>query len=76
MEIQLSPEREAQLDDIARQQGRAPSAVAAEALADYLDHTQWLAQGVARGIEAAERGELLDHEDVVRMIEQRYGAAR
>lgn len=73
MEIQLTPEREAQLADVARQQGREASVIAAEALAAYLDHSLWLAQGVEAGLAAAERGEFLEHEEVVEMIEKRYG---
>lgn len=72
MEIQLTPEREGQLADVARQQGREASVIAAEALAAYLDHSLWLAEGIEDGLAAARRGEFLEHGEVVETIEKRY----
>jgi predicted transcriptional regulator len=74
MEIRLTPEREAQLADLARQQGREPAAIADEALAAYLDHESWLADAVEEGRVAARRGDFVEHEEIGRMIEDRYRA--
>ena len=74
MEIHLTAERGVQLADLAQRQGREPAVIADEALAVYLDHAKWLAEAVEESRTAAKRGDLLDHEDVVRMIERRYRA--
>ncbi len=72
MEIPLTAERQAQLADLARRQGRDPASLADEALGAYLDHARWLEEAVEEGREAARRRELVDHQDVGRTLEQRY----
>ena len=41
MEIRLTPEREAQLEAVARRQGKDAATVANEALASWLDYQDW-----------------------------------
>lgn len=72
MEIQLTPERQAQLAEWARRQGRDPSEVADEALAKYLEDVEEFAEAVERGRDAAREGAVMDHEAVGRMLASRY----
>ena len=45
-----------------------------EAIGVYLEHESWFARAVEQGREAARRGDLLEHNDVVTQIERRFGA--
>lgn len=69
MEILLPTDVEEQLLRLANQTGRTPEDVAADALRRVLDYEEKFRAAVAAGIASAERGELLEHEDVVKMVE-------
>jgi hypothetical protein len=57
MEISLTPERESQLAEVARRQGKGLADVASEAIGAWLDYRNWAAE-VERKIEDAwERAE-------------------
>ena len=43
-----------------------------EAVERMVDYDEWLVREVEKGLAAAERGELVDHEDVRQEIESRY----
>jgi predicted transcriptional regulator len=68
--IRLTPERMMQLEGYARQSGKDPAEIADEALAKYLDYEQWFICQVEEGLAAADRGELLEHDEVVRRIDE------
>jgi predicted transcriptional regulator len=70
MEVRLPPETEAKLSQIAAQQGRDIQSLVTEALERFLDYDDWFDRQVAKGLAQADRGELLEHEDVVRRIDQ------
>jgi predicted transcriptional regulator len=72
MEIALTPERQAQLEEYARLHGKEPSEVAEDALARYLDYEEWFLRAVDEGIAEADRGEFIEHDDVRRMIDERF----
>lgn len=57
------------LDEIARTMKRDRSFVLNEAIDDYLDHYRWFKQKVEKGLAAADRGELVDHEEVMAEVE-------
>ena len=66
-----------ELDELARAMDRSRSWVVTDALVRYLaEERQWMAQ-IKRGIEAADRGELIPHEQVMeemrQMIRERLG---
>jgi len=64
MEVNFTPEQEAQLTQIAIHFGTDTEQLVKDAALRLLqDDAQFLA-GVRRGIEQADRGELLSHEDV------------
>ena len=69
MEIELSPELQAKLERIASEQGRDSKSLVhggVERLAGYDD---WFICQVEKGLAEADRGELFEHEDVVRRME-------
>lgn len=69
MEVQLSPEKEARLQDYAMRTGREPSQLVAEAVDRMLEYDARFIQAVEAGRAAARRGELLEHDEVVARIE-------
>jgi predicted transcriptional regulator len=67
-----------ELDELTGAMGRSRSWVVTDAFARYLqEERQWM-ESVRRGIEAADRGELIPHEQVMaemrQMIRERLGA--
>jgi predicted transcriptional regulator len=72
MEIQLHPDLQAKLSRLAAQQGRASEALVVEAVERMVNYDEWFIGEVDKGLAAADRGELVDHADVRRMIDQRY----
>lgn len=74
MELHLTPEQERQLRTIAQWTGRDAGQVISDALRRSLDEEERFVAGVRRGIEQADRGELLDHDEVVARLEKRFGS--
>jgi predicted transcriptional regulator len=52
------------LEALARAMHRTRSALVNEALEQYLAHQEWLIREIEKGVSAADRGELVDDEDV------------
>lgn len=69
MDVQLSPEKEARLRDVATRTGREASQLVAEAVDRMLEYDTRFIEAVEVGRAAARRGELLEHDDVVARIE-------
>lgn len=69
MEIELSPELQAKLERIASQQGRDSKSPVQEAVERLVGYDDWFARQVEIGLAEADRGELLDHDEVVRHME-------
>jgi predicted transcriptional regulator len=72
MEVPLNPDLQAKLSRMAAQQGRATEALVVEALERMISYDEWFAGEVKKGIIAAEAGEMRDHEEIRRLIDQRY----
>lgn len=72
MEISLRPDVEAKLMRIAAEQGRASEALVMEAVERMVNFDEWFLREVTKGREEAERGELVEHADVRKMIDERY----
>lgn len=70
MEIHLTPEKEAQLRQFAARTGQDTAQVIEEAVDRLLDHDAWFKREVEKGQAQAVRGELIDHDEVVRRIEK------
>ena len=72
MEVRLGPKLEEKLARAAAEQGRDREALVVEAVERMLSYDEWFLAEVEKGIAAADRGELLDHEDVRKLIDGRY----
>jgi RHH-type transcriptional regulator, rel operon repressor / antitoxin RelB len=72
MEIPLTPDLHAKLARLAAQQGRDTEALIVEAVERMVSYDEWFLREVRKGIAAADRGELRDHEQVRKLIDQRY----
>jgi len=68
MEVHFPPEIETQLRSVAADNGKDAEQLVRDAVDRVLaDHAKFMA-GVQRGIEQADRGELVDHEEVRKRI--------
>ncbi len=64
MEVQVSPEIEVRLAELAAQQGRAPASIVEDALARYLNGERAFLEAVEKGIAAADRGEFIEEAEM------------
>ncbi len=72
MEVKLSPELQSKLERKAAQEGRNSEALVQEAVERLVDYDAWFVREVEAGLAAADRGELLDHEEIGNLIDTRY----
>jgi RHH-type transcriptional regulator, rel operon repressor / antitoxin RelB len=72
MEVNIGPDLRAKLARLAAEQGRDTQALVREAIEKLVDYDEWFLREVEEGLAAADRGELVDHEDVGKMIDRRY----
>ena len=72
MEVRLGPDLQAKLAQLAAQQGRDSESFVVDAVERMVNYDQWLLREVEKGISAADRGELVDHEDIQELIDRRY----
>jgi predicted transcriptional regulator len=62
--VRLTPEVKQRLESIAQRVRRSKSNLAAEAIEEFLTVQEWQITAIEEGIQAAERGDLIPHEDV------------
>ena len=72
MEISLTPDLQAKLTSMAAQQGRPTEALVVEAVERMVSYDEWFLREVQKGLAAADREELIDHNEVRKLIDQRY----
>ena len=72
MEVPLTAEQQAQLKALATRQGSSPTELAHRMLAASLEYEEWFSRAVDEGLAAADRGKLIDHEEVGALLQQRY----
>jgi predicted transcriptional regulator len=70
MEVHFSPAKEARLREFAIRTGKDPEQVVEEAVDRLLDFEPRFLDAVEEGRGSARRGELLEHDEVVKRIEQ------
>jgi predicted transcriptional regulator len=70
MEVHFSPDVEAQLSQIANHTGTDTERLVKDAALRLVEEYTRFRAGVRRGIEQADRGELVDHNDVKARIER------
>ena len=78
MEVRLKPETESRLNELAAKTGRPADELVEDSMAGYLDRyleqEARFTEAVQKGIASADRGDLLDHDEVVARIEKRFGS--
>jgi predicted transcriptional regulator len=72
MEISLIPDLLAKLSRMPVQQGRPIEALVMDAVERLVSDDEWFRCAVAKGLAAANRGELIDHDEVSKLINKRY----
>ena len=72
MEIPLTPELQTKLTRLAAQQGRPTEALVVEAVERMVNYDEWFFHEVEKGLAAADGGELRDHDEVRKLINERY----
>jgi len=70
MELKLTPELQAKLDEVAAQQGRDAQSLVQEAVQRLVDYDQWFVREVEKGLAQIERGDVLEHEEVGARLEK------
>jgi predicted transcriptional regulator len=68
MEVPLTPKQEAELQAIASREGRNADTLAQEILGVYLKREAQFVAAVKRGIASAERGDFVEHDEVLARI--------
>jgi len=72
MEIHLSADLQAKLTHLAAQEGRDSGTLIVEAIERMVEYDQWFLSEVEKGIAAADRGEFMEHDDVIKLVNTRY----
>lgn len=72
MEVQLTPEQEAELSKLATRKGRNANQLAQEVIGFYLEHEARFIEVVKRGLESLDRGEYVSHEEVGARIDRLF----
>ena len=72
MEVRITPDLEAKVARLAAERGRDMHALVQEAIERFVDYDEWFLREVESGLAAADRGELIDHEDIRKLIDRRY----
>jgi predicted transcriptional regulator len=72
MEVNLAPDLQAKLSRLAAERGSDAQALVQEAVERFVDYDEWFLREVEKGLAAAERGALVEHEDVGKLIHNRY----
>ena len=70
MGLELTPELQAKLEEVAAQQGRDAQSLVREAVERLVDYDKWFVREVEKGLAQIERGEVLEHEEVGARIEK------
>lgn len=70
MEVNLDPDLEARLSQLAAREGRDTEALAREAIERLVDHDGWFIREVDKGLVQAKQGKVLTHEEAGMRIER------
>jgi predicted transcriptional regulator len=72
MEVHFSPEVETRLQQVAVANGKDAEQLVKDTVARMLENQARFIAGVQKGIEQADRGELLEHKDVLNRIDRLF----
>lgn len=70
MEIRFSPEFEDKLRRAASESGRGPEQLVREVVQTYVEHDLWFKAEVKKGLAQLDRGEFVEHDEVMAQIEK------
>jgi predicted transcriptional regulator len=70
MEVHFSPDVETRLQQVASANGKDPKQLVKDTVARMLESQARFIAGVQRGIEQADRAELVEHKDVLNRIDR------
>ncbi|HBA65309.1 MAG TPA: CopG family transcriptional regulator, partial [Methylococcaceae bacterium] len=68
--VRTEPDIVHQLDHMAESLDRSRNYIVNQALKEYLQHHAWQIENIKNGIAAADRGEVVEHDDVMREMEE------
>lgn len=71
MTVRLDSQLKERLDKLAGLSRRSKSFLAAEAISEYLAIQEWQINEIKAGIAEADAGQLIDHNDIVKIWEQK-----
>lgn len=72
MEVNLSPDKEARVRQLANRTGKEAAQVVEEAVDRMLEYDERFLAAVDEGRASARKGDLLEHDEVVKRIEQMF----
>jgi len=72
MEVRLKSDLQEKLTRLATEKGRDSESLVVEAVERMVDHDEWLMREIEKGLAAADRGELIEHEEIRKRIDSRY----
>ena len=72
MEVPLTPDLQKKLSRLAAAQGRDSQSLVVEAVERLLNYDEWFLREVEKGIAAADRGDLTEHDEIRKLIRQLY----
>ena len=67
--IELEPDVDAQLSSVAETLHRPRAWVVEQAIKEFLDLQSWQMAAIQQGLDEADAGKLIPHEDIVRWVE-------
>ena len=70
MEVELTAELRAKLEEVDAQRGRDAQSLVREAVERLVDYDRWFVREVEKGLAQIERGEVLEHEEVGARMEK------
>jgi predicted transcriptional regulator len=70
MEVHFAPDVESRLQQVAQANGKDAEQLVKDTVAHMLERQALFVAGVKQGIAQADRGELVDHEDVANRIKR------
>jgi RHH-type rel operon transcriptional repressor/antitoxin RelB len=73
--VRVKPELAVRLEKLAVSMDRSKSWLAAEAIEEYLDIHEWQIQAIKEGIDAADRGETINFEQIKKHWKKASGEA-
>jgi predicted transcriptional regulator len=74
--IRVDERKLKRLDRLARTMDRPRSWVLSQAIDRYIEHQDWFAREVERGVEQADRGELISHDEVMSEVREKLRKRR